>query len=257
MHPDQVVAVCGMSVPYLGHSPRHEPMLERLQRDFGKCLPQNGASRKEQEEARFHYMLHHNLPRADEEYDRNRYEALYRLYAFTKGVEADEPEVTDRHMFPHSHQCSDDDNAPLDARSAPGFWARLPRPKSLPSWLSESDFQYYLNEYERSGFSGGLRWYQAMDRNWHLTKSLQGKQIHQPALFLCGKEDHLVLKNHGGEDHVIRTMNEHCTNLKTHMIPNAGHWIQQEVSELVTDQLLCFLSSLHVHRGESQTQSKL
>jgi pimeloyl-ACP methyl ester carboxylesterase len=73
LHPKVIVAVCGMSVPYLGYSPRNEPLLSRLQRNFGTCLPESPycASRNEQENAKFHYILHHNLPQVGEEYDRN------------------------------------------------------------------------------------------------------------------------------------------------------------------------------------------
>jgi hypothetical protein len=98
LYPKVIVAVCGMSVPYLGYSPRNEPLLSRLQQNFGTCLPELPycASGNKQENAKFYYILHHNLPQVGEEYDRNCEEALYRLYSFKPGVDCEPPEVTDK-----------------------------------------------------------------------------------------------------------------------------------------------------------------
>lgn len=246
LHPEQVVAVCGMSVPYLGHSPKNEPLLAKLQRHFGTCLPQPpyNASQKEQEEAHFHYILHHNLPRAAEEYDQNCQEVLYRLYSFKTPQDDDEPpEVTDKHMFPSSYRATNEStDEMLDARSAPGFWARLPRPRSLPEFMSQEDFAYFVAQYRTSGFAGGLKWYQVLDANWFGTEHLKGKKVEQPSLFLVGAEDRAVLNNHGGLEMVVDGIRHHCSNLsECAVLPNTGHWIQQERHEEVNTSLLKFL----------------
>jgi pimeloyl-ACP methyl ester carboxylesterase len=249
LHPEQVVAVCGMSVPFLGHSPKDEPLLSKLQRHFGTCLPQEpyNATRKEQETARFHYILHHNLPLCDFEYDRNCNEALYRLYSFkTPRHDDDPPEVTDKHMFPSNYPRNNNDTSRLlDAQSAPGFWARLPRPKTLPSFLSHDDFEYLAQQHRNSGFAGGLRWYQVLDINWFQTRHLKRNKIEQPSLFLIGAQDHAVIQNHGGMENLVRGMQQNCLNLDEYIIlPGAGHWIQQECYDQVNAALLKFLSCL-------------
>lgn len=33
----------------------------------------------------------------------------------------------------------------------------------LPSWLSEAVIEYYSNKYEKTGFTGGLNYYRALD----------------------------------------------------------------------------------------------
>ena len=177
--------------------------------------PPYNATRQDQETARFHYILHHNLPRCDLEYDRNCNEALYRLYSFkTPRADDDSPEVTDKHMFPSNCRRDDNDSARLlDAQSAPGFWARLPRPQSLPSFLSHDDFEYLVQQYQKSGFAGGLRWYQVMDINWLQTRHLRGKKIEQPSLFLIGAQDYAVIQNHGGMENLVRGMQQNCSNL--------------------------------------------
>jgi hypothetical protein len=36
-------------------------------------------------------------------------------------------------------------------------------PEMLPAWLSEADVDYYVKEFKRTGFRGGLNWYRNMD----------------------------------------------------------------------------------------------
>ena len=254
LHPEQVVAVCGMSVPYLGHSPKDEPLLSRLQRYFGTCLPQSpySASRKEQEEARFHYILHHNLPLVEDEYDQHCEETLYRLYSFKKPAAHDDPpEVTDKLMFPPScRDANDHPHKPLDARSAPGFWARLPRPRCLPSFLSEHDFQYFVQQYRSRGFAGGLKWYQVMDTNWFQTQHLKDKKVEQRSLFIVGADDRTVLNNHGGLDNAVRGMRQNASNLLDCIIlPDTGHWIQQERHQRISLELIKFLARVSMERS--------
>jgi hypothetical protein len=49
-----------------------------------------------------------------------------------------------------------------------GFLAQLPSPENLPSWLSETDLDFYAGEFARTGFRCGLNWYRNIDRNWEL-----------------------------------------------------------------------------------------
>ena len=260
LHPKRVVAVCGMSVPYLGHSPRQESLLARLQRQFGTCLPESPycASRNEQDNAKFHYILHHNLPHVAEEYDRNCEEVLYRLYSFKPGVDCEPPDLTEKSMFPQgSRDVNAESGGLLDARSAPGFWARLPRPRALASFLTPDDFQYIVQQYRETGFAGGLKWYQALDANWFRTRDLKGKKVEQPSLFLVGAEDRDVLSNNGGLDNIIRGMRQSCSKLtKCIILPDTGHWLQQERYVEINSALLKFLEEVSSPIGNFQA-SKL
>ena len=42
-------------------------------------------------------------------------------------------------------------------------------PPTLPTWLTEADVDFYVGEFERVGFRGGLNWYRNIDRTWELT----------------------------------------------------------------------------------------
>ena len=46
--------------------------------------------------------------------------------------------------------------------------AHVGLPATLPSWLTEVDLAYSIQEFSRTGFTGGLNYYRNSDRNWEL-----------------------------------------------------------------------------------------
>ncbi|MGQ0836355.1 MAG: alpha/beta fold hydrolase [Gammaproteobacteria bacterium] len=118
-----------------------------------------------------------------------------------------------------------------------------PRPERELPWLPESDLRVYSDAYARSGFRGGLNWYRCIDLTWRLTAAWAGARIQVPSLFIGGERD-AVLRMPG----LVNAVEELPRNLPglqhSEIIPNVGHWIQQEVPERVTELLLSFLRSL-------------
>ena len=53
-------------------------------------------------------------------------------------------------------------------------------PKGLPSWLTQADLDYYVNEFTASGFRGGINFYRNFHRNWEITPELADRKISQP-----------------------------------------------------------------------------
>ena len=49
-----------------------------------------------------------------------------------------------------------------------GFVTYRNPPNIPPSWITETDIDFYANEFSKSGFRGGLNWYRNIDRNWEL-----------------------------------------------------------------------------------------
>lgn len=110
-------------------------------------------------------------------------------------------------------------------------------------WLSEADLDYLVAEYMRTGpetaFIGGLNSYRAMDVNWENDPDYGRAQIDAPALFLCGERDP-VLQIITAKS--LESMPERVPNLRgSHLIPNAGHFAQQEQPGAVNEHLLGFL----------------
>lgn len=233
LHPDVFAAVCAMSVPYNGRGPAG--LLTLLKKKYGD--PTEAAGDAERRESRFFYMLHHNLSTSAQQYDQDASEALYRLYSFLPGVacEPGTPEVTDARMY----VC--DADVPLGEAEAPGMWRRMPRPVALPGWLPAADFQYYVDEFSKNGFRGGLNWYKTMDINYSITPQLRDAQVSQPVLFIGGESDMVIALN-GGSKKVERALQKWCARKpRCVFYEGAGHWIQQERSADVNRELLRFL----------------
>jgi pimeloyl-ACP methyl ester carboxylesterase len=120
------------------------------------------------------------------------------------------------------------------------FLDQLADPTVLPSWLTEADLDYFTAEFQRRGFRGGLNWYRNIDRSWVLSAPFQGKKIEQPALFISGDRD-LIRMNPGYE----AQMREAVPNLRdVVLLPDIGHWTQQEAPDAVNRALIAFLRSL-------------
>ena len=114
---------------------------------------------------------------------------------------------------------------------------------SLPSWVTDSDVEVYVNEFQRTGFRGGLNWYRNIDRNWELIAPFAELKITVPALFIAGDRD-LVLA-FKGMDQVIANLVKNVPRLhETIILPGCGHWTQQERPREVNDALLRFLRRL-------------
>ncbi|ONK63409.1 uncharacterized protein A4U43_C07F14840 [Asparagus officinalis] len=53
--------------------------------------------------------------------------------------------------------------APPMVAKKEGFAAEPHKDISLPDWLSEEDINYFTSKFEKSGFTGGLNYYRALD----------------------------------------------------------------------------------------------
>jgi len=119
----------------------------------------------------------------------------------------------------------------------------LTNPASLPHWLTEADVDFYVSEFARTGFRGGLNWYRNMDRNWELLASVSGVQVTVPALYIAGDRD-LVLAFRG-MDQVVANLSKVVPQLRrTLLLPGCGHWTQQERAQEVNLAMLDFVRRL-------------
>ncbi len=120
-----------------------------------------------------------------------------------------------------------------------GFLSGTTTPKNLPSWLTEADLDFFVGEFKRTGFRGGLNWYRNIDRQWELTGFLDGAKITQPSIFIAGEKDGVVVFSAGA----LATLEQTMPKLQEKMLlPGAGHWVQQERPKDVNEALLRFLS---------------
>ena len=133
----------------------------------------------------------------------------------------------------------------VNGKSEP-MWRRAPQPTKLLPWISQSEFDYYVNEFEVNGWEGGLHWYKVMDANYHAMPQLEGKTLQQPCAFIGGTLD-VVTTMAGGMEKIKRNLSELCQGgVKVTFVEGAGHWIQQERPDVVNSEILQFA---HSHRA--------
>jgi len=124
-----------------------------------------------------------------------------------------------------------------------GFLDRMVDPAMLPQWLTDADIDFYVQEFTRTGFAGGLNWYRNHDRNWKLLAPLAGARVNVPALYVAGDRDLVVAFR--GMDQLIANLAQFVPQLrKTILIPGCGHWTQQERASEVNDAMVEFLRQL-------------
>jgi pimeloyl-ACP methyl ester carboxylesterase len=206
LHPDRFAGVVGLSVP-----PVPRPRVPTTQA-FRKVFGDN-----------FFYILYFQEPgRADAELSRDPATTLRRL------------------MGPLS--TADEAAALRMLQPGPeGFIDRIPEPGGLPDWISQDEFDHYVAEFTRTGFTGPLNWYRCFDRNWQLTATTPAATISVPSLFIGGGSDPTLL--YTPRDRVRDLVSGDYREV---MIEGAGHWLQQERPAEVNETLLDFLARLEL-----------
>jgi pimeloyl-ACP methyl ester carboxylesterase len=144
----------------------------------------------------------------------------------------------------------------LSAASPAGSWmAQLNHPRnsklrdalvttdSLPSWLTQEEFDDHVRLYERNGFRGPINWYRNLAVMNDVTPELAGKKVAQPCAFVAGAEDD-VLQYIPGQSWV-ELMKPFLSDLQfITLIEGAGHWVQLERPEETTQEILRFLETV-------------
>ncbi|MEC3918317.1 alpha/beta fold hydrolase [Nocardia sp. CDC160] len=109
----------------------------------------------------------------------------------------------------------------------------------LPEWLTPAEFDYYVEAFTATGFTGGLNYYRNLDRTWERTAHLEGVKIGQPSLFIAGSTDPVI------QFTPIQKMSAVLSDLRGSIIlEGAGHWIQQQRPEEVNAALIDFARSV-------------
>ena len=187
LRPDMFRAVGLLSVPYLA--------------DFWSGPRPTEAMRHLLASGQMFYQLYFQEPgRAEAHLERDVRDSLVRLFYCASG-EA-QPEEHWRFLFSPNEEIMD----------------TLPKPKRLPSWLSEDELSVFVKEFNRTGFTGGLNWYRNMDRDQELLGFLAKSTVIQPTIFVAGSEDAVVSMYRPAFDSMEKTVpNLHAKD------PHSGH----------------------------------
>ncbi len=108
-------------------------------------------------------------------------------------------------------------------------------------WLPDAELAVYTAEFARTGFQGGLNWYRCITDPAQMRELelFDGAVIAAPACYIAGAADWGIHQSPGA---FARMQREVCARMRgVHLLPCAGHWVQQEQPEAVTALLLDFL----------------
>jgi len=203
-YPEQVNAVGALSVPFMPRPPL-APM----------------AAMREMFKGQFFYQLYFQEPGvAEAEFERDIQTALRKFLVMAAGE-------TDLSKLPVKGPEDD-------------LFSGLPNPEKLPPWLTQNELDFYVQEFSRSGFRGPLNYYRNHDLTWELTAA-SPEIIEQPALFVAGEKDGVILL----AADALQQMPQRLSDLRINeLIPQIGHWTQQEAPTAVNDALLRFLATV-------------
>ena len=170
---------------------------------------------------------------------------FYMLYFQTPGVAEAELEADVRESLRVFYYAASGDVPPgtflVPQKSTAKLFDSMKAPPGLPGWLESEDLDAYAAAFRKSGFRGPLNWYRTLDRTWERTAHLAGAKIQQPALYLAGDRDPVVMFTQPA----IQRMPSLVPNLKkVQFFPEAGHWIQQERPEEINLEIIGFLKGL-------------
>ncbi|KAK1277693.1 hypothetical protein QJS04_geneDACA007210 [Acorus gramineus] len=113
---------------------------------------------------------------------------------------------------------------------------------TLPTWLSEEDIAYFASKFDKSGFTGGLNYYRAMDLNWELMAPWTRVQIKVPVKFIIGDQD-LTYNSFGAKDYIHGgAFKENVPFLQDVVVmEGVGHFINQEKAPEITEHIFEFI----------------
>jgi epoxide hydrolase A/B len=104
-----------------------------------------------------------------------------------------------------------------------------------PLIVSDAELDVYVKAYEKHGFRGGINWYRNIDRNAREHPQIGVAKLGLPCLMITAAWD-VALR-----PEMAAGMPALCSDLETHNVERAGHWVQQEypdaVNKLITDWL--------------------
>jgi len=120
----------------------------------------------------------------------------------------------------------------------------MPDPDPFPAWLSRADIDYYVSQFEESGFFGPLSRYRNHTRDFHYLQQFMDRTLAQPAFFCAGERDG-AFNGFGALGDPIALMRTFVPNLESaHVLEGCGHWTQQERPAEVNERLIPWLETL-------------
>jgi pimeloyl-ACP methyl ester carboxylesterase len=170
----------------------------------------------------FNFALHFQEPGvAEAELDKDPRDTILRVFYSLSG---DAPPGTTEYLF-------------TEKPASAGVLEGMPVPDELPAWLTEADLDYFAEAFRHSGFRGGLNWYRNMDSDWKELPEMGATELKQPTSYMGGRKDATLVYAP-----IFDPMIANFPKLrKIIFVEDAGHWIQMERADEVSEELIRFL----------------
>ncbi|KAF9077363.1 putative epoxide hydrolase [Rhodocollybia butyracea] len=244
IRPDLFRSVVIMSAPFQGVPPfspsTGTPAIASILKQLAELTP-----------PRKHYTMYYSTPNANSDMLRSP-QGLHSFLADNFYAKSADWPINNPHRLPsasasnlatlpHYYIMLLEQTMPMAVRNAVNEGTR-----SLEAWLPQEDLAFYVSEYSRTGFQGGLNWYRCMtDPKWNNEmKIFTGKVVEVPAMFLSGNKDWGVYQSPGALEDMKERVCKHMDDDDLVLVPDAGHWVQQEQSEAVVEHLKRFLAKV-------------
>ena len=208
LYPEKVRAIAGLSVPY---TPGGDVSMLDLMKMFYAD--------------KFFYMIYFQAEGVvEKEMEADIRGGLRKLYYATSGDAPDKSALSDK---------------PADATLLEG----LIDPDPFPAWLTDEELDVYVASFEKGGFHGAFNRYRALDLDHQELIDFRGKPMTLPTCFIGGEHD--AVRNFVPGFDAFEHAGMSCTDFRgATIIPNVGHWVQQEAPEATNRALQAFVEGL-------------
>nr|GMD73923.1 bifunctional epoxide hydrolase 2-like [Ipomoea batatas] len=131
---------------------------------------------------------------------------------------------------------------PLYFPKGEGFSANTDGSTALPIWLPEEDLDYFVSRYEKTGFTGGVNYYRALNLDWELTAPWSEAKVMVPTKFIVGDLD-LVYHIKGAKEYIHDGGFKNDVPLLEDVVVLEGvaHFINQEAHQEVNNHIYNFI----------------
>lgn len=124
-----------------------------------------------------------------------------------------------------------------------GLLTGLVDPEPFPQWLSQQDLAHFTSTFSRTGFRGAFNRYRAQTLDVTELADIAGLPVTQPACFIAGALDPVRTFVPGVDAYA--KADAHCRDFRgSTILPEIGHWVQQEAPAATNEALAAFLASL-------------
>jgi pimeloyl-ACP methyl ester carboxylesterase len=234
IRPDVFRRVALMSSPFAGPPARDPPRGADVHAALAALDP-----------PRKHYQWYYSERRASADMDRppQGLHAFLRAYYHHKSADwpGNQPSALSGWTAAELARLPDYYVMPLHATMPEAVAPHMPPGEA--GWLTDADLSIYVAEYARTGFAGGLQSYRCGTGGANAAELVlfAGRRIEVPAIFVAGASDWGIHQFPGA---LARMQDGACTDFRgLHLLPGAGHWVQQEQPGQVTRLIEAFATA--------------